>query len=143
KGILAACDEICGRLDRLDAVIVQPTPEAAAVVLFRFHGGEITGPRMFLLEGEDETDPMEARIRAALEPMKPDLVPSARRFSEELAILKRWYYRSHKTGEIFFADDRGELPIRKIVRAVGRVARGGKEPGVAAGEQSEMPPASP
>ena len=44
KGILSACDDICGRLDRLDAVIIQPSAEAKSVALFRFHGGELTGP---------------------------------------------------------------------------------------------------
>ena len=143
KGILTACDEICSRLDRLDALIVQPAPEPAAVVLFRFYRGEISGPKMFLLEGENETDPMEGRIRSALEPMKSAGPPSGKRFGEELALLKRWYYRSHKIGEIFFADDKGELPLRRIVRAVGRVARGGKEPPDPETAQKEVPPASP
>ncbi len=44
KAILSACDDICGRLDRLDAVIVQPSAEAHSVALFRFHGGELVGP---------------------------------------------------------------------------------------------------
>jgi excinuclease ABC subunit C len=143
KGILAAWDEICGRLDRLDAVIVQPAAEPASVVLFRFHHGEIAGPKVFLLEGENANEAMESRIEAALEPMKPESAPSARRFSEDMAMVKRWYYRTHKTGEIFFADQKGELPMRRIVRSVGRVARGGKEPSDPAGEQKEMPSASP
>jgi hypothetical protein len=42
--------------------------------------------------------------------------------TEELAILKRWYYRSHKTGEIIFAKSDGELPIRKLINAVNRIA---------------------
>jgi hypothetical protein len=53
--------------------------------------------------------------------------PSAQRFSHELAMLKRWYYRTHKVGEIFFANDRGELPLRRIARGATRVYRGEKE----------------
>lgn len=142
KGILTACDEICGRLDRLDAVIVQPAAETSSVVLFRFHQGEMAGPKGFPLGGENETDSMENRIRTALEAMKTSAAPSAKRFGEELAMLKRWYYRSHKTGEILFADDQGELPLRRIVRAVGRVAHGGKEPAPESGEEREAPSAS-
>ena len=52
---------------------------------------------------------------------------SAQRFGQELAILKRWYYRTHKVGEIFFANDRGELPLRRIARGAMRVYRGEKE----------------
>jgi hypothetical protein len=79
---------------------------------------------------------MEARIRAALEPLVPGS-QSIQRFGEELAILKRWYYRSHKVGEVFFAGEHGELPWRRIVRGVGRVWRGEKEaPAVQGAEQS-------
>ena len=126
KSILAACDEICRRLDRLDAVVVQPSAEPKSVALFRFHHGELAGPIQFVVEIEDETQPMEARVRNALEQLEPAGKSSAQRFSEELAILKRWYYRSHKVGEVFFANQEGELPMRRIVRGLGRVWRGDK-----------------
>lgn len=127
KSILAACDEICRRLDRMDALIIQPSAEPKSAALFRFHHGELAGPIQFAVENEDETQPMEARVRNALEQFAPSGKSSAQRFSEELAILKRWYYRSHKVGETFFANDQGELPMRRIVRGVGRVYRGEKE----------------
>jgi hypothetical protein len=41
----------------------------------------------------------------------------------KLAILKRWYYRTNKVGEIFFEDEHGALPMRRVVRAVGRVLK--------------------
>jgi hypothetical protein len=53
---------------------------------------------------------------------------------EHLAILKRWYYRGTRVGEIFFADDKGELPMRRIVRGISRVFRG---------EKSEEQPVAP
>jgi excinuclease UvrABC nuclease subunit len=168
KGILSACDDICGRLDRLDAVIVQPSAEARSVALFRFHGGQLTGPVQLVMEadgeaqdvteqtqqaqpGEPEATPavasslthtqsMESRIRATLESLVPG-GQSIQRFSEELAILKRWYYRSHKVGEVFFAGEDGELPWRKIVRGVGRVYRGEKGP--SAEQAAEQLPSDP
>ena len=168
KAILAVCDDICGRLDRLDAVIVQPSAQARCVALFRFHGGQLTGPAQLVMEAEDEPQPleslavltqaeprttaaqpahaqpahaqsMEARIRVALESLQPGGGPSAQKFAEELAILKRWYYRSHKVGEAFFAGEDGELPWRRIVRGVGRVYRGEKE--MPALESTENKPA--
>jgi excinuclease ABC subunit C len=132
KAILSACDEIYGRLDRLDAVIVQLSTETRSVALFRFNRGELTGPVAFAAEAEDDSQPAESRIRAALGQLVPSEAHSAQRFMEELAILKRWYYRSHKVGEIFFANAQGELPLRRIVRGVGRVYRGEKEQMVAA-----------
>jgi len=172
KGILSACDDICGRLDRLDAVIIQPSAEAKSVSLFRFHGGELLGPLPVAMESEgvepehveskgvesknrepenlkseeqlqpphDPANPLhkpqaeavpaqtiDSRIRAALESLVASGSLSAQRFSQELAILKRWYYRTHKVGEIFFANDKGEVPLRRIARGVTRVYRGEKE----------------
>jgi hypothetical protein len=45
---------------------------------------------------------------------------------EHLALLKRWYYRSSRVGEIFFADEKGSLPMRRLVRGISRVYRGEK-----------------
>jgi excinuclease ABC subunit C len=146
KTILSACDDICGRLDRLDAVILQPSAEAKSVGLFRFHSGKLLGPVSLAMEAEDEPQPvqnstnttetvpaktvpaqsMEGRVRAVLESLVTG-GHSAQRFTEELAILKRWYYRSHKVGEVFFSGEQGELPWRRIVRGLGRVYRGEKE----------------
>jgi excinuclease UvrABC nuclease subunit len=146
KSILSAWDDICGRLDRMDAVIVQPSAEAKSVGLFRFHGGKLLGPVPLAMEAEEEPQPvqnstnptetvpatapaqsMESRVRAVLESLVTGGGHSAQRFTEELAILKRWYYRSHKVGEVFFSGEQGELPWRRIVRGLGRVYRGEKE----------------
>lgn len=144
KGILSACDEICGRLDQLDAVIIQPSSESGCVALFRFREGTFTAPVQFPIEVEG--DSLDARLRTCLQQMAPVPARSATQFSEELAMLKRWYYRSHKTGEIVFANRRGELSIRKIVNAVMRVHRGEKPvtlaipaPSPETAEQSETP----
>jgi hypothetical protein len=85
------------------------------------------------------TESMEGRIRAALASLELSGGHSAQKFAEELAILKRWYYRSHKVGEVFFAGERGELPWRRIVRGVGRVYRGEKDSPVS--ESTENKPA--
>ena len=45
---------------------------------------------------------------------------------EHLALLKRWYYRGSRIGEIFFADSKGDLPMRRVVRGISRVFRGEK-----------------
>ena len=126
KSIVATADEIYQRIDRLDAVVVQPSLESKSVALFRFNKGELAGPEHFPAELEDTSQSLEARLRAALEQLTAAGARSAQQFSEELAILKRWYYRSHKVGEIVFAKDDGQFPIRKLGNAVGRVYRGEK-----------------
>ncbi|HZU32198.1 MAG TPA: hypothetical protein VFB79_13860 [Candidatus Angelobacter sp.] len=127
KGTLSACDDICGRLDQLEAVMIQPSVEPKSVTLFHFYKGELAGPMQFAMEAEDESQPMEARIRWALDQLSNTSARSTQHFSECLAILKRWFYRTHKVGEAFFANEKGELPMRRIVRGIGRVFRGEKE----------------
>ena len=80
----------------------------------------------FPISGAEHTksQSMEARIQAALAAFPAAQPSSAIERMEHLAILKRWCYRGTRKGEIFFADAKGELPMRRIVRGIGRVYKG-------------------
>jgi hypothetical protein len=67
---------------------------------------------------------MESRVQAVLEAFAPAKPRPALETMEHLALLKRWYYRGHRIGEIFLADQKSVFPIRRIVRGIGRVLRG-------------------
>jgi hypothetical protein len=69
---------------------------------------------------------MESRAQLALVAMPASELKTAIEAMEHLALLKRWYYRGSRIGEIFFADDRAALPLRRIVRGISRVYRGEK-----------------
>jgi len=69
----------------------------------------------------------DARVLDALNSIEHRTKASTAERTEELALLKQWYYRSSRAGEIFFADESGQLPIRRIVRGISRVYRGEKE----------------
>jgi excinuclease UvrABC nuclease subunit len=120
--------EIIRRLDRLAGVVVQPSAQPEAVALFPFQQGCVGEPIAFLLQqAEGKPQSMESRIQETLEQASTPPTPrSAMEWMEHLAILKRWYYRSAKVGEIFFADEAGELPLRRVVRGISRVYRGEK-----------------
>jgi excinuclease ABC subunit C len=128
KGIASGGDEICRRLDQLDAVIIQPSVELKSVTLFRFHKGTLNGPEQLPVETEDNAQPLEERLRESLDKLAAVGARSAQQFMEELAILKRWYYRSHKVGEIILAKETGELSVRRTMNAITRVYRGEKQP---------------
>lgn len=122
--------EIVRRIDRLRGVMVQPAAASESVMLFKIEHGCLATPVSLnvagkLTVGQVKTPTsMEARISEALATV-PDPVPrSAQEWMEHLALLKRWYYRTSKLGEVFFADDKGELPMRRIVRGVSRVFKG-------------------
>jgi excinuclease ABC subunit C len=153
RGVVRGCDDIIRRLDQIDALILQPSTEPDSVSLFRFVSGQLLGPQPFrvqniLLSNEKSGDsslyaqPMmaqpvpekpetaakpvslEMRLVEALEELVPGSKVSALVFSEQLALLRRWYYRSSRVGEIFLRERDGTWPYRRMVRGVSRVLAG-------------------
>lgn len=132
KPLLSQLPEIVGRIDRLAGLMVQPSAKANSVALFRVRQGRIEGPQNFMIQPPEHTksQSMESRVEACLALGSPSEAASAMLTMEHLAILKRWYYRSSRLGEIFVADENGQLPMRRVVRGIGRVWRGEKEESV-------------
>lgn len=128
--VRAQLPEIVRRIDELCGVMVQPSIEPECVTLFKIEHGCLTAPvtlnvaaRQIVANAKTPLS-MEARISEALATV-PDPEPhSAQEWTEHLALLKRWFYRTSKIGEVFFAGDKGELPMRRIVRGVSRVYKG-------------------
>jgi len=100
--VLQQLPEEVQRVDQMRALIVQTSSVAESVALFRVDGGAVAGPLTFPV-----SSPEHAKERM-----------------EHLAILKRWCYRRTRKGEMFFANARGELPMRQVVRGIGRVFKG-------------------
>jgi excinuclease ABC subunit C len=146
KHLLSQLPEIVRPVGTLQAIIVQPSAEAGAVSLFRFSNGILHGPASFEVkrslfspnaaegsDGERAVVPalpkhvsMESRVQEIIQRICDQRAVASAERTEHLAILKRWYYRSHRIGEIFFADQRGTWPLRRIVRGIGRVFSGEK-----------------
>jgi len=128
KPVVSQLPEIVQRLDRLSALMIQPSHLANCVAFFQVDTGRISGSTAFSIEPSDHTksQSMESRVQEALASMPPATQKSALETMEHIALLKRWYYRSSRMGEIFFTDASGELPMRRIVRGISRVFRGEK-----------------
>jgi excinuclease UvrABC nuclease subunit len=126
KPTLSQFPEIVRRLDRFAALIIQPSHFAESVTLFRVEGGAISAPAVFSIQAVEhaKSQSMESRVQAVLDSFPPAKARPALETMEHLALLKRWYYRGHRIGEIFLADDKGVFPMRRIVRGIGRVLRG-------------------
>ena len=136
KSATAQLPEIVRRLDELNGVMIQPPAEADSVALFKIAAGRIADPVRLDLASKSEAArmqerprSMEARISEALAAVDLPKMQSALEWMEHLALLKRWYYRTVKTGELFLADSKGELPMRRVVRGVSRVFKGEKPAG--------------
>jgi excinuclease UvrABC nuclease subunit len=126
KPLLSQFPEIVRRLDRLSALMVQPCHLPDSVALFDVNGGAISGPVAFCIQPAEhaKSQSMESRVQAVLDSFPAAKLRSALETMEHLALLKRWYYRGRRVGEIFLADDKGVLPMRRVVRGIGRVLRG-------------------
>lgn len=140
KAAVAQTPDIVRRLEELNGVIVQPSAEPDTVRLFKVETGMICDPVSLDVGAQAEADhlrakplSMESRILEALASVPECRPHSALEWMEHLALLKRWHYRSFKTGELFLANGQGELPMRRVVRGVSRVFKGEK----AAGDLSE------
>jgi excinuclease ABC subunit C len=125
KPLLSQLPELIKRIDQLKAVLIQRSAEAGAVNFFRVDEGCIAGPFVFVIQPVEHTRPqsMESRVEELLHASPKAEPKSGTEVMEHLAILKRWYFRGTRKGEIFMADAGGTLPLRRIVRGISRVYR--------------------
>jgi excinuclease ABC subunit C len=133
KPILSQLPDVVHRLDCLYALIIQPSRVDDSVTFFRVARGAISKPISFCIQPADhaKSQSMESRVQEVLDSSPPAKARPALETMEHLALLKRWYYRGSRVGEIFFADEKGDLPMRRVVHGISRVYRG-EEPAVEA-----------
>ncbi len=126
KPVMSQMPEIVRKIDGLSALMIQPSHVPDSVTFFCVERGAILGPVQFSITPPEQTksQSMESRVQAVLQSFAPAKARSALETMEHLALLKRWYYRGRRIGEIFLSDDKGALPMRRIVRGIGRVLRG-------------------
>lgn len=136
KAAASQLPEIARRLNELDGVMVQPSAEPESVALFEIVGGRICDPVPLVVGKQIEAAQlaskplsMESRITQALATAEPPKLHGALEWMEHLALLKRWYFRTVKVGELFLTGSSGELPMRRVVRGISRVFRGEKPAG--------------
>ena len=136
KAVTTQLPALVRRLEEINGVMIQPASEPDSVTLFKIAGGVICDPvpldfgkRAEASQVGSKPQSMESRITQSLATVDPPRLRSALEWMEHLALLKRWYYRSSKVGELFLDEANGELPMRRVVRGVSRVFRGEKATG--------------
>ena len=76
---------------------------------------------MQVVLGDPERGAHDDELREAVGALTPADQPMRQR-QEYLAMLARWYYSSWRDGEWFAFDSLENLPYRKLVHAISRVA---------------------
>lgn len=121
--VLKLRDELARDLGRLNGIAVTPSATANAVELWPVRGGRWNSPLLLSFEVEEgKTISLDQKLRetfAGLE--EPKL--SVRERQERMALLARWLYSSWRDGEWLALESFEDIPYRKLVHAVSRVAR--------------------
>jgi hypothetical protein len=121
--VLKLRDEFASEVERLHGVAITRSVEAEAVELWFVRDGDWQAPRRFSFEvREGKPAPMDKALRESVAAVTPSKL-TVREREEYLALLARWYYSSWRDGEWLPFASWGEIPYRKLVNAVSRVAR--------------------
>lgn len=117
--------ELARPLHHLLGVAVTPALETDAVELWFLIGGRWQAPRKFALsEIAGAGQSMDLRLRKMAAGIDPSGFPNL----EHLAILVRWHGSSWRDGEWLGFESLEKIPMRKLVNAIGRVAKRQRAP---------------
>lgn len=122
QDVLKLRDELARDMDRLNGVAITRSLAASAVEMFFVREGNWQEPRRFDFEiHEGRPVSLDLKLRETFAAVAPRKLTSRER-QEYLALLARWYYSTWRDGEWLGFDSFTEIPYRKLVNAVSRVA---------------------
>ncbi|MGC8793718.1 MAG: hypothetical protein ACP5U2_10045 [Bryobacteraceae bacterium] len=114
--------ELAADIERLCGVAVTQSVEPGVVVLWFVVRGCWQPPvRLDCRPQAGAGQPLDQRLRDLVANLAPERLPSKRR-EEHLALLARWFYSSAREGEWLSFDSLEQIPYRRLVRAISRVA---------------------
>ena len=121
--VLRLRDELARELESLHGVAITPSLAPDAVELWFLRDGCWCDPVRFGFEvHEGKPVSLDRQLRETLATVAPQKL-TIRERQEYLALLARWYYSSWREGEWLPFDSYKEIPYRKFVNAISRVAR--------------------
>jgi excinuclease UvrABC nuclease subunit len=121
--VLKLSDELARDVDHFHGVAITRSVAAGAVELWFVRGGDWQTPRRFSFEvQEGKPISMDHQLREAFAAVEARKL-TVRERQEYLALLARWYYSSWRDGEWLSFESYDEIPYRKLVHAISRVAR--------------------
>ena len=120
--VLKQADELARDTDRLNGVAITRSLAADAVEMWFFREGHWQEPRRFSFEvQEGKTVSLDRKLRETFAGVASRKL-TVRERQEYLALVARWYYSSWRDGEWLGFESYDDIPYRKLVNAVSRVA---------------------
>jgi excinuclease UvrABC nuclease subunit len=120
--VLKLRDELAGEVDRLHGVAVTRSVAAESVELWFVREGSWHEPQRFSFEvHEGKPLSLDKMLRETFATVTPRKL-TVREREEYLAILARWYYSTWRDGEWLPIESWENVPYRKLVNAISRVA---------------------
>jgi excinuclease ABC subunit C len=124
--VLKQADDLARDIDRLNGVALTRSLAADAVEMWFVREGVWQEPRRFSFEvQEGKTVSLDQKLRETFATVTARKL-TVRERQEYLALMARWYYSSWRDGEWLGFESYQDIPYRKLVNAVSRVAGGGK-----------------
>jgi excinuclease UvrABC nuclease subunit len=121
--VLKLRDELVHEVDRCHGLAITRSIAPNAVEIWPVKGGEWTAPLRFVFEAQEgKPVSMDKQLRELLSAVTGKKL-TVREREEYLALLSRWYYSSWRDGEWLGFETYDEIPYRKLVHAISRVAR--------------------
>jgi len=123
QDVLKLRDDLAREVDRLNGVAITRSRAPAAVEMWFVRDGNWQEPQRFGFEvQEGKPVSLDRKLRETFAAVKPRRL-TVRERQEYLALLARWSYSTWREGEWIAFDSYAEIPYRKLVNAVSRVAR--------------------
>ena len=123
QDVLKLRDDLAREVDRLNGVAITRSRAPAAVEMWFVRDGNWQEPQRFGFEvQEGKPVSLDRKLRETFAAVKPRRL-AVRERQEYLALLARWSYSTWREGEWIAFDSYAEIPYRKLVNAVSRVAR--------------------
>ena len=120
--VLKLRDELARDINRLNGVAVTRSLARDAVEMWFVREGNWQQPQRFDFEiHEGKPVSLDRKLRDTFSAVTPRKL-TVRERQEYLALLARWYYSSWRDGEWLPFESFTEIPYRKLVNAVSRVA---------------------
>jgi excinuclease UvrABC nuclease subunit len=123
QDVLKLRDELVRDADRLNGVAITRSLAPDAVEMWFVRDGYWQEPQRFGFEvQEGKTVSLDRKLRETFAAVSPRKL-TVRERQEYLAVLARWYYSTWREGEWIGFESYDDIPYRKLVHAVSRVAR--------------------